>query len=471
MDSLPVVADLLLASNRGPVAFVEDDEGGLELRRGAGGMVSALTGSALGDREAVWVCAALSAADRRAVRAGTVDRRLRMLELDPVTFDRAYNRVANSLLWFVAHLLCSTSTTPTFDAASRREWGGYTEYCSAFAEALAEEASPGAQVLVQDYHLTLVPRLLRDRRPDLRIAHFSHTPWAPPEYFQMLPDDVASEVLTGLLGADALGFLSQRWADAFGRCCAQVLGAQWDGQAVRHAGRTTRVSVHALGVDGAELRARAEQPDVIGRLDGVREAVGDRRLLLRIDRTEPSKNIVRGLLAYGELLRTRPEWRGNVVHLAFAYPSRHDLPEYREYTAAVQRTAREVNEEYATPGWLPVVLQVKDDYARSLAAYRIADVLVVNPVRDGMNLVAKEGPVLSEEGLALVLSREAGAADELGADALLVNPYDVTQTAQALHDALAMPAGERAARCARLAAAATALPPVRWLEAQLATLG
>ncbi len=463
------MADLLLASNRGPVAWVEDDDGQLRERRGGGGLISALSGAA--GSGAVWVCAALSDADRRAVRTGAAALPgLRVLDVDPVVFARAYHRVANSLLWFVAHLLFSTAQSPTFDAQSRREWEAYRAYCDAFAGALAAEASPGAKVLVQDYHLTLVPARLRALRPDLRIAHFTHTPWAPPEYFAVLPDAVAREVLLGMLGADTVGFLSPRWADAFGRCCAAVLGARWDGTAVAYAGRTTRVRVHALGVDGEQLRARAAAPDVLGRLAAVREVVGDRRMVLRVDRTELSKNVVRGLQAYRELLRSRPQWRGRVVHLAFAYPSRHDLPEYREYTAAVQRTANDINEEFATPGWLPVVLEVRDDYPRSLAAYALADVLVCNPVRDGMNLVAKEGPVLSPAGLALVLSREAGAADELGADALVVNPYDVGETAEAMHRALLMPAAERAERSARLAAAATALPPAAWLAAQLDAL-
>jgi len=462
------VVDLLLASNRGPVSYVEGDDGTLQARRGGGGLVSALSCAVESGRPAVWVCAALTDADRRAVRAGVVDvPGVHMLDIDPVIFDRAYNRVANSLLWFVAHLLLSTATSPTFDRGSRREWAGYLEYCTAFADALAEQASPGAQVVVQDYHLSLVPRMLRERRPDLRIAHFSHTPWAPPQYFRILPDEIGRDVLTGLLGADTVGFLSPRWADAFGRCCADVLGAHWDGSVVRHDGRTTRVSVHALGVDGDELHRRASLPDVQGRLPGVREQVGDRLLVLRIDRTELSKNIVRGLLAYAELLRTRPQWRERVVHLAFAYPSRHDLPEYREYTAAVQRTAREVNEEFATPGWVPVLLEVRDDYPRSLAALTLADVLLVNPLRDGMNLVAKEGPVLAADGVALVLSREAGAADELCGDALLVNPYDVSQTAEALHAALSMPGDERRARSTRMAARATALPPAAWLAEQL----
>ncbi len=464
------MTDLLLASNRGPVSFFEDDEGRLQARRGAGGLVTALSGAARDAPGAVWVCCALTAADRRAARTGAVDPGVRMLDVDPVTLDRAYNRVANSVLWFVAHLLCATPSAPVFDAAARRDWAGYEEYCTAYADALAAEAAPGARVLVQDYHLTLVPRMLRERRPDLRIAHFTHTPWAPPEYFRVLPDAVARAVLRGLLGADALGFLSPRWADAFGRCCAQVLGATWDGSCVRYEGGRTRVAVHALGVDGPALRARARQPDVTRRLAALQELVGDRRLVVRVDRTEPSKNVVRGLHAYAELLRTRPHWRERVVHVALAHPSRHDLPEYREYTAAVQRTAHEVNEEFATRGWQPVVLQVGDDHARSLAALRLADVLVVNPLRDGMNLVAKEGAVLSERGVALVLSREAGAADELGGDALVVNPYDVSQTAEAMDAALALPADRRSERATRLAAAATALPPAAWVRAQLAAL-
>ncbi len=464
-----MTAPLLLASNRGPLSFGEDARGDLVAQRGAGGLVSAVAGACAAG-EALWVCAALSAADRRAVRYGQVPAGVQMLDLDPVTFDRAYNRVANATLWFVSHLLFDTATTPVFDSRTRREWAAYRAYGAAFTEALAEAASPGAAVLVQDYHLALTPRQLRERRPDLRIGHFSHTPWAPPEYFCLLPDEIAQEVLLGMLGADAVGFHSRRWAEAFARCCVDVLGADLSGDVLTHEGHRTRVSVHPLGIDRAELQQRAAQPDVQGRLPLLREQVGGCQLILRIDRTELSKNIVRGLEAYRELLRIQPQWRRKVVHLAFAYPSRHDLPEYRAYTGEVQRVAREVNEEFALDGWLPVQLEVRDDYPRSLAAYTLADVLLVNPLRDGMNLVAKEGPVLSARGVSLVLSRQAGAADELGADAHLVNPYDVVQTAQALHDALSTPPAQRAERSARLAAAATALPPQAWLDAQLAAL-
>src|ERR1019366_1059336 len=183
------------------------------------------------------------------------------------------------------------------------------------------------------------------------------------------------------------------------------------------------------------------------------------------------KNIVRGLLAYRELLVTHPEWRGQVTHVAFAYPSRHDLPEYREYTASVQRLARQIEDEFGTDDWNLLILEVNDGSARSLAAYRLADVLLVNPIRDGMNLVAKEGPILSERACALVLSTEAGAAAELGPHALLVNPYDVTGTAEGLPEARPMTDAERARRAAALTAAATALSPAQWFADQLAALG
>ncbi|MEU3824752.1 trehalose-6-phosphate synthase [Streptomyces sp. SID161] len=464
-------AQVLVASNRGPVSYQVREDGSLHARRGGGGLVSGL--SAIGsDAGSVWVCAALGDGDRAAVRradggllpAGdTGGQRVRMLDIDAAVHTEAYNGIANSVLWFVHHMLYQTPLEPVFDAEFRRQWASYEAYNQAFAEALAEEAAEGAAVLIQDYHLALAPRMLRRLRPDLRIGHFSHTPWAPPDYFRLLPDDIAAELLTGILGADRAAFLTERWADAFRDCCHAVLGPGIPSG--------TRIGVHGLGADADFLRARAHEEDVAERMAALREEIGaDRRTIVRVDRTELSKNIVRGLLAYRELLEDHPEWRERVVHVAFAYPSRQDLAVYRDYTAEVQRVADEINERYGTPGWTPVVLHVKDDFARSLAAYRLADVALVNPIRDGMNLVAKEVPVVSDAGCALVLSREAGAYEELGADAFTVNPYDISGTARALHEALSLPAEERAARSKRLADAATALPPARWFLDQLDAL-
>ncbi|MFD9218455.1 trehalose-6-phosphate synthase [Streptomyces sp. NPDC060064] len=459
-------AQVLVASNRGPVSYTLREDGSLDAKRGGGGLVSGL--SAIGsEADALWVCAALGDGDREAVRRGVGEAGVLMLDIDPAVHSDAYNGIANSVLWFVHHLLYQTPVEPVFDDEFRRQWASYETYNRAFADALAAQAAPGAAVLVQDYHLALVPGMLRELRPDLRIGHFSHTPWAPVDYFRMLPDDIAEQLLRGLLGADRTCFLTRRWADAFTACCTELLGAD--------SLEGTRIGVHGLGADADFLRERAHRPDVAERLVALREEIGGtpsapRKTIVRVDRTELSKNIVRGLLAYRQLLESRPEWRERVVHVAFAYPSRQDLAVYRDYTAAVQRLADEINSGYGTPTWTPVVLHVKDDFARSLAAYRLADVALVNPIRDGMNLVAKEIPVVSDNGCALVLSREAGAYEELGEDALVVNPYDVTGTAEALHEALTMPDNERAGRTKRLAAAATALPPQKWFLDQLQAL-
>ena len=490
-------AEVLVASNRGPFSFSLEPDGSLSVRRGGGGVVSGL--SSIGSESgSVWVCAALSDADRKAADGapgGRLDlagysglggpdgkaaegtaQRVRMLNIPPDVFAGAYNGIANSVLWFVHHMLYDTPTEPVFEADLHHQWAAYQAYNAAFADALAEEAAPNATVLVQDYHLALAPSLLRERRPDLLIGHFSHTPWAPPDYYRLLPDDIAAAVLTGMLGADRAAFLTGRWAESFASCCAAVLDARVTGGeagedlAVTYRGHTTRIGVHGLGADADFLLERSHRPDVEERLAALRQQVGDRKIVMRVDRTELSKNIVRGLLAYRDLLRGWPEWLGRVVHVAFAYPSRYDLAVYRQYTEAVQRVADEITEEFGTEEWQPLILHVQDDFARSLAAYRMADVALVNPVRDGMNLVAKEVPVVSDKGCALVLSREAGAAAELGDDAILVNPFDVQATAEALHQALSMPAEERAERSRRLAAAATALPPRQWFRDQLTAL-
>ncbi|MFD4112068.1 trehalose-6-phosphate synthase [Streptomyces niveus] len=465
-------AQVLVASNRGPVSYTLGEDGTLTSGRGGGGLVSGL--SAIGpDTNAVWVCAALGDGDREAVRrtGGRLDtgdtggQRVRMLDIPPEVYADAYNGVANSTLWFVHHLLFQTPLEPAFGAEFRAQWASYETYNRAFAEALADEAGDGAAVLIQDYHLALVPGMLRALRPDLRIGLFWHTPWAPVDFYRLLPDDIGRQLLRGILGADRAAFHTHRWADAFTGCCSELLGGTGK----------TRIGVHGLGADADFLRERAHRPDVDERLAELREQIGEhdgapRKAIVRVDRTELSKNIVRGMLAYRQLLAERPEWRERVTHVAFAYPSRQDLTVYRDYTARVQEVADAINSEYGTPGWTPVVLHVKDDFARSLASYRLADVALVNPIRDGMNLVAKEIPVLSEGGCALVLSREAGAYEELGEDALVVNPYDVSATAAALHEALTMDTDDRAARTKRLAAAATALPPQRWFLDQLDAL-
>jgi trehalose 6-phosphate synthase len=466
-------APLIVASNRGPLSIVAVYDGEDEVRRGGGGLVSGMQAALSATPDAVWICAALNERERfiarRSARLSEVpvvadalagDFDVRMLPIDAQTFRQAYNGISNATLWFLLHMLYEPARTPIFDQAWRRQWAGYVRYNRAFAEAIAAEAAEGATVMVQDYHLLLAPRMLRELRPDVRIGHFTHTPWAPPEYFRMLPDDVAHDLLQGLLGAHLVGFHTRRWADLFADCCHSLLG--------RRPG--PGLEVFPLSTDADELRERAHQRDVNRALRGLRDTVDERKIIGRVDRAELSKNVLRGLLAFRELLRTHPEWRDRVVHVVYNYPSREDLPEYREYTAAVERLAREIDDEFGTDDWAPLLLEIGDDYPGSLAALRLSDVIFVNSVRDGMNLVVLEGIVLSERDPAVVLTRDAGAAETLGDDAALINPFDVTQSATALHEALTMPDDERLARAQRLRKKAVSLPPVPWFQAQLDAL-
>ncbi|TAM82328.1 MAG: trehalose-6-phosphate synthase [Jatrophihabitans sp.] len=468
-------ASLVVASNRGPLSITAVADGEDEVSRGSGGLVSGMQTALAASPEAVWVCAAMNDRERalaRQVHGGRLsdlpmvatalggDFDVRMLPVDAATFRAAYSGIANSTLWFVLHRLYDPPKSPNFDAAWRRQWSSYLRYNEAFAQALAEEAAPGGHVMVQDYHLFLVPRMLREMRPDLRIVHFTHTPWVPPEYFAILPDDVSRSIVLGMLGADVIGFHTPRWAGLFQQTCRAMLDVDPPG-----------VRTFPLGTDPDELNKLAYRRDVELAITAIEETVGERRVIGRVDRTELSKNVWRGLLAYRELLRRYPQWRGRVCHVVYNNPSREDLPAYREYTASIERLAGDIDDEFGTDDWSPILLEVVDDYPAALAVLRRSDVVFVNSVRDGMNLVVLEGLVLSEREPAVVLSREAGAAEVLGADALCVNPFDVSATADALHEALTMPLAERAARAARMRAAATALPPAPWFQAQLDALG
>ena len=422
--------------------------------------------SAAADEGSLWICAALSDVDREVATSapgGRIDlggfdtegAAVRMLAIEPDVLAGAYTSIANTTLWALNHGL--TDSLPQFDEEWRNDWASYVAYNSAFVGAIADEAAPGARVLVQDYHLNLVPTSLRRLRPDLKIGHFTHTPWATPQDFSLLPEDVARATVDGLLGADSLGFHSPRWADEFAACAANL------GMLV-----ATPLRVHPLGVDPIPLLARASESDVTARRAALRAAVGAARIVGRVDRTEPAKNIHRGLLAFAELLRRHPEHAGNVVHAAVAYPSRQDVAEYRTYTELCQATSAAINDELGNVDWTPVRLDVVDDYPRSLATLGAADVLLVNSLRDGMNLVAKEGVLLSTDS-ALVLSRETGAADEM-TTALLIDPLDIEATAEAIHLALTMPDRERRQRHDELVVVASALPPRAWLQQQLDAL-
>jgi trehalose 6-phosphate synthase len=448
---------MIVVSNRGPLSFRFDADHQLQPVPGGGGLVSSLQPLLVGS-EATWASVTMGAADRQAVTEGLWhddDISLLPVSIDDDTYRQAYDVIANTTLWFCHHHLFDLPRRPRFDRYWRLAWEGFVSYNRSMAEVLVTEAGQGETVLVQDYHFSLLGRMLADRRPDLRTAHFNHTPFADPSMLGVLPDFAAEAVLDGLAGFGACGFHARAWADGF-RACYTAAG--------RDAPPTF---VSPLSPDHSGLRAEAAGPSCVRSAAALRAETGGRRIILRVDRIELSKNIVRGMLAYEELLVAHPEWRDKVVHVALVYPSRQGLAEYLAYGAEVQHTAERINQAFGTPSWTPIVLHVEDDRPRSLAALTISDVLLVNPVRDGLNLVAKEGPLLNAADGVLVLSRQAGAWEELAGAALGVNPFDVTGTANALLAALTMEPAERARRAEDLRALVLARTSADWMRDQL----
>ncbi len=451
---------MIIVSHRGPYTFAQRPDGSFETRRGAGGVVSAL-GPLLSGKGHLWVAAAMTEGDRKALREGAAHADaidVALLDLDPSLHRLHYDLVSNSVLWFLHHDLFDLPRRPRFDHRFFEAWDAYAEVNRVFAAAVTERAAEGDVVLVQDYQLSLVPGMIRAQRPDLRVSHFTHTPFCGADGIRVLPDNVAHDVCSSL-GGGVAGFHTERWARRYRASVFEVLGIE------------PRSFAASFGPDRAALEEVARSPETAAARKALDAQVGDRRLVLRTDRIEPSKNIVRGFLAFDLLLERHPEWRERVTFVALLYPSRESLLEYLAYGQEVHQAAARVNERWARGDWSPVIVDSRDDYPRSVAGLQRYDVLLVNPLKDGLNLVAMEGPLANDSDGVLCLSREAGAFDELGDAAVAVHPYDLEQTAAALHTALSMEQGERQARAAALLEKAGARTPHDWLVAQLRACG
>ena len=473
---------LIVVSNRGPVSYVRDEEGERAVRRGGGGLVTALR-SLVSHHDVTWIASAMTGEDRAvAAEAGgeafeEIARdgspyRLRLLAHDERAYDLYYNVLANPTLWFVQHYLWSLSTSPDAGWRVHEAWdAGYVPVNEAFAEAVVAEleAEPDAAVFFHDYHLYLAPRLVRERRPDATLAHFVHIPWAEPDYWGVLPERIRVAVHEGLLANDLVGLHTSRWARNFGLSCGAILGAEWDAEAITHRGGRTLVSAHPISVDPSEFEELAASEAVLD-LQRRLAAVRPDRLVLRVDRTDPSKNIVRGFRAFELYLQLHPEAHGRVGMLALLDPSRQDIPEYADYLRAIEAAAAEVNARFGGDGWQPIDLRIEDNFAESVAAYKEYDVLFVNAIFDGMNLVAKEAPLVNERDGVLVLSENAGAFEELGRQAIGVNPFDVAGQAEALHRALELPTHERHERAEAIRAEVRERDLTAWLDGLLADL-
>jgi len=456
--------ELIIAANRGPVTFSTSEDGDSQFKRGKGGLVTALLGLCL-QAEATWIACAQSEAGAT-WQAGNVPLsvdgksvRVEFLSPDPAAYHGYYNVISNPLLWFLQHSMWDLSRAPVIDRDTWQAWEQYVAINQMFAEAIVGRvfAAPGPKlVMLQDYHLYLVGQAIRDRvrrprRP--AVLHFVHNPWPGPEYWCVLPPVMRQAILHGLCGVGLLGFQTHEDGLNFIRTCETHLPGAFVNlkrSRVWYRHHTTHVQDFPISINVEALKELSRSLDVATHRHELEEAVGNRQLILRIDRVEPSKNIVRGFQAYAEMLELHPEHRGQVTFVAILVPSRLEVGEYQAYLDEITRIAGRINTQYGSSEWEPIRLLIGENYPRAVAAMQLYDVLVVNSIADGMNLVAMEGPTVNQRDGVLVLSERTGASQRLAAGATVISPYDVFATGHAIHQGLTMPLEERQQRANRL---------------------
>ena len=456
---------LVIVSNRLPVT-VRVVDGRPSVRRSVGGLATGLRGPH--ERSGgVWIGWPGDIAGLDPDGHADVDRQLAALRTVPLSLDAHeeevfYEHISNAVLWPICH--DRIDRLPL----SLDGWEVYESVNARFADAAAECWRPGDMVWVHDYQLLRVPFLLRRRIPEARIGFFLHIPFPNPEIFFTLP--TRRWLVEGMLGADLVAFHTRRYHGHFRAALRRLFGIEADADGVvPWSNRRVRLGVFPMGVDAADFARRAATPEVVAKSHEYKGP--GQRLLVGIDRLDYSKGIPRRILAIERLLRAHPEWRERVRLIQVAVPSRDRVGAYKRFRNEVEALVGRVNGEFATPNWTPIhymYRSVPGDVL--LALYRAADVMLVTPVRDGMNLVAKEFAAarVDEDGV-LVLSEFAGAADELR-DAVLVNPYDVEGTAESIHQALTMDRMERRRRIKALRAVVLEHDVHRWAGAFLDTL-
>ena len=472
---------LIMASNRGPIEHAFDGNGRIRRRDAAGGVATALANVAR-RQPVTWIASAASEADKaiailgQRVKIGS-ESSLKLINLPDSAFEAYYLSFCNPILWFVQHSLPELLSGRNVAQESFDSWhNGYMPVNQAFAESIVEEI-PGdgsdVRVMLHDYHLYLAPRMIRAARPMAALQHFLHIPWPGPAAWRHLPEPIVRRICAGLLANDSVVFQTEASVEAFLATCRAYLGdralvLERQGS-VEYLGQTTFVWSNPISVDAAELAALRHSPV----LQDYREALAapeNVQTIVRVDRLDPTKNVADGFEAFDLLLRRHPNLRGKVRFLSFLIPSRGGIAEYCDYSRRVLALAESINRRYGTDDWQPIRVFHENNRIQALAALTLYDVLLVNSIADGMNLVSKEGPMLNERDGVLALSNTAGSFEELQHGALRVNPYDIVDTATTLYQALTICQTERRTRATALRDAISGHQTSDWLRQQLKDL-
>lgn len=475
---------LIIASNRGPVEFQLGQNNTIKARRGAGGMVTALIDA--GNRmEVTWVAMAMTEGDRVAIKAAQhaggllqsplrgQKMQLRYVAVSKAAYRRHYEKISNQLLWFLQHYLYDPTQDSMTNRQLQEDWTlGYQVANQAIADAICaeiERENTTPVVMLQDYHLYLAPGMIRKVHPTIIMQQFIHIPWPDVRCWNFLPSRIAQDIYSGLVGNDIIGFQTDRDARNFlegARTMLEGAVVDFEEGVVWWQGRRTEARAYPISISVTEERR------VVNSAAGKRAAQKIQSLLnkhtiMRVDRLEPTKNILRGFQAYERMLEEHPELHGKVTFLAFLVPSRQTLAIYRRHSSDVLNYIDEINHRFGTDDWTPIHPFCDNDRTRALAAMQYYDVLLVNPIIDGMNLVAKEGPVVNQRDGLLVLSRTAGAFQQLGKGSIPTSPTDVDETADALYRAITMPAKERHAKALLARQAVERNDLNKWLTRQI----
>ena len=471
---------IVIASNRGPFSFKAKKDGTFTSQRGEGGLVTAL-GSLAEKHDVIWVSSAMDKGDRAWTRhvngkvQNTEDIYMKMINHPTGRYNQFYNDISNPLLWFIQHQLWDIPRNPSINQETWEAWEhGYVPINKAFAEAIAEavqDANRPVIILPQDYHLYLVPKYLRELLGwDVQIQPFVHIPWPGPDAWRILPSAIRDDILYALLASNRIGFQTKKDAFNFVQTCRFYLddtSSHGTRDTIYYQDRPIKAVNYPISVDVEKITQIIESPQNQLERNQLSSIIGDRKLILRVDRIEPSKNILRGLTAYRTLLEKHPEHRGKVQMLALLVPSRIGVDEYQNYLQEIMATAGMINAEYSDQFWEPIRIVVGHNYQRAIAAMQLYDVLIVNPIADGMNLVAKEGALVNQKDGVLVLSEHAGAFYELGDYALSVSPFDTHSTSEMIHRGLTMPPEERKERAEHLRRIVEAKDVKLWFDSQV----
>ena len=477
---------LIVASNRGPVEHQMNPEGLPEARRGSGSIVTALSALAQ-SAEFTWVSSAMGEGDRVISNNGQGPRirsplpghqiNLRYVVTPRRVHHKYYNVICNPLLWFLQHYMWNPPYNPNVDSSIHDAWtSGYIRVNQAFARTVIEEAQESRLppvVIGHDYHLYLMPGLVRKEIPEAIIQHFIHIPWPTPRYWQMIPRYIITQICSSLCDADVVGFQTPQDRQSFLDSVEEFL-PEAAVDRVRHlvsfGEHSTQVKVYPISINVAEVQSIASSPRVLEYESRLRPLCND-TTIVRIDRAEPNKNVIRGFRAFELLLSRHPELHRKVTFLAFLVPSRTHIRQYQRYMDEIQQIIDQVNRTFGDAEWQPVRAFMENNYTQAIAGMKLYDVLLTNNIIEGMNLVAKEGPVVNCRDGVLVLSESSGAYHQLRKGALSVSPTDIEGTMETLYQAIQMPPEERKQRAQELSESIHREDLNHWIVSQLQDIG